>query len=114
MDLIVSFIIYHGFSFRPTANSPTPAEDNISLDSLKILFVRPVFIIYFSILNVVTFAGLFFALYTRWVMAKEERKTKSRLYRRVKQKTLKRIAGLLFSLDGGMLASETLLLAKSG
>jgi hypothetical protein len=47
-------------------------------------------------------------------MAKDERKMKSRIYRRVKPKTLKKIAGLLFSLDGGMLASETLLLAKSG
>jgi hypothetical protein len=47
-------------------------------------------------------------------MAKEERRVKSRIYRRVKPKTLKKIAGLLFSLDGGMLASETLLLAKSG
>lgn len=47
-------------------------------------------------------------------MAKDERRLKSRIYRRVKPKTLKKIAGLLFSLDGGMLASETLLLAKSG
>jgi magnesium transporter len=47
-------------------------------------------------------------------MAKEERKQKSRIYRRAKPNTLKKIAGLLFSLDGGMLASETLLLAKSG
>jgi hypothetical protein len=84
------------------------------LDSLKVLFVRPVFIIYFSILNVITFTGLFFALYTRWVMAKEERRLKSRIYGRMKPKTLKKVAGLLFSLDGGMLASETLLLAKSG
>ncbi|GAB5586526.1 hypothetical protein Unana1_01426 [Umbelopsis nana] len=105
---VIAIVVFGGMY-----NGPDP-EDNISLDSLKVLFVRPVFIIYFSILNIITFAGLFFALYTRWVMAKEERQMKSRLYRRIKPKTLKRIAGLLFSLDGGMLASETLLLAKSG
>ncbi|KAG2187112.1 hypothetical protein INT44_004782 [Umbelopsis vinacea] len=105
---VLAIVIFGGMF-----NGPDP-EDNITLDSLKVLFVRPVFIIYFSVLNVITFAGLFFGLYTRWVMAKEERKLKSRIYRRVKPKTLKKIAGLLFSLDGGMLASETLLLAKSG
>ncbi|KAH8551382.1 hypothetical protein BGW37DRAFT_39040 [Umbelopsis sp. PMI_123] len=116
-DMIGTFVIILSVLaiviFGGMFNGPDP-EDNISLDSLKILFVRPVFIIYFSVLNVITFTGLFFALYTRWVMAKDERKMKSRIYRRVKPKTLKKIAGLLFSLDGGMLASETLLLAKSG
>lgn len=32
----------------------------------------------------------------------------------MKPKKMRRIVGLMFSLDGGMLASETLLLAKSG
>ncbi|CAM0141579.1 unnamed protein product [Umbelopsis sp. WA50703] len=105
---VIAIVVFGGMF-----NGPDP-EDNISLDSLKVLFVRPVFIIYFSILNVITFTGLFFALYTRWVMAKEERRLKSRIYGRMKPKTLKKVAGLLFSLDGGMLASETLLLAKSG
>lgn len=105
---VIAIVVFGGMF-----NGPDP-EDNISLTSLKVLFVRPVFIIYFSILNLITFTGLFFALYTRWVMAKEERRLKSRIYRRMRPKTLKKAAGLLFSLDGGMLASETLLLAKSG
>ncbi|KAG2178211.1 hypothetical protein INT43_003464 [Umbelopsis isabellina] len=105
---VIAIVVFGGMF-----NGPDP-EDNISLDSLKVLFTRPVFIIYFSILNLITFTGLFFALYTRWVMAKEERRLKSKIYRRMKPKTLKKVAGLLFSLDGGMLASETLLLAKSG
>ncbi|KAI9495043.1 hypothetical protein BDB00DRAFT_267683 [Zychaea mexicana] len=89
-------------------------EDTISLENLKMLFTRPIFIIYFSALNIITFSGLIFAIWSRWVLADDSRKRNSQLFLNMKPKQMLRIVGLMFSLEGGMLASETLLLAKSG
>ena len=90
------------------------AEDTISLENLKLLFTRPIFIIYFSALNIITFSGLIFAIWSRWILADDNRKQNSQLFFNMKPKQMYRIVGLMFSLEGGMLASETLLLAKSG
>ncbi|KAG0742152.1 hypothetical protein G6F57_005682 [Rhizopus arrhizus] len=87
-------------------------EESISLDSLKILFVRPIFIIYFSALNIIAFGGLFISLWSNWEMNDETRKR--HLFANMNQKKMKHIVGLMFSVEGGLLASETLLLAKSG
>ncbi|KAI9246756.1 hypothetical protein BDA99DRAFT_526863 [Phascolomyces articulosus] len=89
-------------------------EETISLENLKLLFTRPIFIIYFSALNIITFSGLVFALWSRWILADDRRKRNSQLFFNMKPKQMLRIVGLMFSLEGGMLASETLLLAKSG
>ncbi|KAI7855552.1 hypothetical protein BDC45DRAFT_505328 [Circinella umbellata] len=89
-------------------------EDTISLENLKLLFTRPIFIIYFSALNIITFSGLIFAIWSRWILADDNRKRNSQLFFNMKPKRMYRIVGLMFSLEGGMLASETLLLAKSG
>ncbi|KAI9315455.1 hypothetical protein BX666DRAFT_2028367 [Dichotomocladium elegans] len=89
-------------------------EETISLENLKQLFTRPIFIIYFSALNIITFSGLIFAIWSRWILADDARKHNSPLFLNMKPKQMARVVGLMFSLDGGMLASETLLLAKSG
>ncbi|KAJ8660140.1 hypothetical protein O0I10_003999 [Lichtheimia ornata] len=89
-------------------------EDTISLENLKQLFTRPIFIIYFSALNILTLSGLVFAIWSRWLLNDDSRKRNSQLFFNMKPKKMLRVVGLMFSLDGGMLASETLLLAKSG
>ncbi|KAI8148179.1 hypothetical protein BJV82DRAFT_550670 [Fennellomyces sp. T-0311] len=89
-------------------------EETISLENLKMLFTRPIFIIYFSALNIITFSGLIFAIWSRWILGDDSRKRNSQLFFNMKPKQMLRIVGLMFSLEGGMLASETLLLAKSG
>ncbi|KAI8976776.1 hypothetical protein BDB01DRAFT_305900 [Pilobolus umbonatus] len=89
-------------------------EDSISLESLKVLFVRPIFIIYFSALNIIAFGGLFVSIWSNWAISDESRKRSSQLFVHMNQKKMKNIVGLMFSIEGGLLASETLLLAKSG
>lgn len=93
-------------------NKDRIAEESISLESLKILFVRPIFIIYFSAFNIIAFGGLFISLWSNWEMNDESRKR--HLFANMNQKKMKHIVGLMFSVEGGLLASETLLLAKSG
>lgn len=86
-------------------------EESISLESLKILFVRPIFIIYFSALNIIVFGGLFISVWSNWDI---ESRIKKHWFANMSEKKTKRIIGLMFSIEGGLLASETLLLAKSG
>ncbi|CAO3590960.1 unnamed protein product [Absidia cylindrospora] len=86
-------------------------EASISLENLKTLFTRPIFIIYFSALNIITLSGLILAIWCRWAISDE---LKRPLFIGMSPKKMRRIVGLMFSLDGGLLASETLLLAKSG
>ncbi|KAI8099831.1 magnesium transporter NIPA-domain-containing protein [Halteromyces radiatus] len=86
-------------------------EASISLENLKTLFTRPIFIIYFSALNIVTFSGLAFAIWSRWAISDQ---LKRPVFVGMTTKKMRRMVGLMFSLDGGLLASETLLLAKSG
>ncbi|KAG1117597.1 hypothetical protein G6F42_013393 [Rhizopus arrhizus] len=89
-------------------------EELISLESLKVLFVRPIFIIYFSVLNIAAFGGLIISIWSNWAISDETRKRKSQIFATMNQKKMKHIVGLMFSIEGGVLASETLLLAKSG
>ncbi|CAO3700206.1 unnamed protein product [Rhizopus stolonifer] len=89
-------------------------EESISLENLKILFVRPLFIIYFSALNIITFGGLFISIWSSWEITDGSKKSKRQLFANMNQKKMKHIVGLMFSVEGGLLASETLLLAKSG
>jgi hypothetical protein len=87
------------------------AEASISLENLKVLFTRPIFIIYFSALNILTFSGLMLAIWCHWAISDESKRP---LFVGMSPKKMRRMVGLMFSLDGGLLASETLLLAKSG
>ncbi|KAI8091464.1 uncharacterized protein B0P05DRAFT_527671 [Gilbertella persicaria] len=89
-------------------------EQSISVERLKVLFVRPIFIFYFSALNIIAFGGLFISIWSNWAISDESRKRKSQLFASMDQKKMKHIVGLMFSTEGGVLASETLLLAKSG
>ncbi|KAI7868066.1 magnesium transporter, partial [Spinellus fusiger] len=65
-------------------------------------------------LNILTISGLLFALWSRWALADSARKRRNPLFSGMTDKQMRRLIGLMFSLEGGMLASETLLLAKSG
>lgn len=87
------------------------AEASISLEKLKTLFTRPIFIIYFSALNIITVSGLALAIWSRWTISDESKRP---AFMTMSPKKMRRIVSLMFSLDGGLLASETLLLAKSG
>lgn len=78
------------------------------------MFVRPIFIIYFSALNIIAFGGLIFSVWSNWAISDESRKRRSQIFVNMNQKKMKHIVGLMFSIEGGLLASETLLLAKSG
>jgi hypothetical protein len=78
------------------------------------MFVRPIFIIYFSALNILAFGGLFVSIWSNWALSDESRKHSSQVFSGMSHKKMKNIVGLMFSLEGGLLASETLLLAKSG
>lgn len=78
------------------------------------MFVRPVFIIYFSALNIIAFGGLIISIWSKWTMSDETRTQYNICFATMEPKKMRRAVGLMFSLEGGVLASETLLLAKSG
>ncbi|KAI8389318.1 magnesium transporter NIPA-domain-containing protein [Blakeslea trispora] len=65
-------------------------------------------------LNIIAFGGLFISIWSNWAISDESRKRKSQIFSGMNQKKMKRVVGLMFSTEGGVLASETLLLAKSG
>ncbi|CAO3615868.1 unnamed protein product [Cunninghamella blakesleeana] len=87
-------------------------EESISLENLKTLFTRPIFIIYFSALNIITFSGLALTIWSNWILSNESKK--NHYFSGISPKKMRKMIGLMFSLDGGLLASETLLLTKSG
>ncbi|KAI8988322.1 magnesium transporter, partial [Mycotypha africana] len=66
------------------------------------------------ILNFVAFGGLILSLWSKWSLTDENRRQKSQLFSSMDQKKMAQMVGLMFSIEGGVLASETLLLAKSG
>ncbi|KAG0242859.1 hypothetical protein BGX31_011449 [Mortierella sp. GBA43] len=124
-------------------NSGGDIEETMTLTDLKALFARVVFVIYFSILNAIIFAFLALGIYAYWVISlddesgqlRKDMKTKltkllgtNRLARasgltlegdegleaEARDLRLKKVVALIMSACGGLLASETLLLAKSG
>ncbi|PHZ16425.1 uncharacterized protein RHIMIDRAFT_61798 [Rhizopus microsporus ATCC 52813] len=112
-DVLGTFVVVASVIWIVVFGGMYNGEDqSISLDSLKILFVRPIFIIYFSVLNITTFGGLFFSIWSNWEIADTSRRL--HLFANMNQRKMKHIVGLMFSVEGGLLASETLLLAKSG
>ncbi|KAI8336126.1 magnesium transporter, partial [Chlamydoabsidia padenii] len=62
-------------------------------------------------LNIITLSGLALAIWSRWTLSDESKRP---AFMTMSPKKMRRMVGLMFSLDGGLLASETLLLAKSG
>ncbi|CAG8452239.1 840_t:CDS:2 [Ambispora leptoticha] len=89
-------------------------DANLTLERLKALFMRPIFIVYFSILDLLTFGVLGVALYAYWFAKNEQRKKMHNYFRSLETKRLKKMVGMAMAGVGGMLASQTLLLAKSG
>ncbi|KAG9285774.1 hypothetical protein G9A89_013199 [Geosiphon pyriformis] len=89
-------------------------DGNLTLEKLKALFMRPLFIAYFSVLEIITIGLLGVALYSYW-FAKNELRKKSHVYfRGLETKRLKKWVGMTMAGLGGLIASQTLLLAKSG
>ncbi|KAG0233584.1 hypothetical protein BGW42_007333 [Actinomortierella wolfii] len=141
-------------------------EDKLTLADLKLLFSRFVFILYFSILNIITFGFLFLGMYAYWAISIDDdasgqirKRMKKRLTNLLgtnrfarasglsfddlvdddherghgggagsmgntgggdgetaeqKDLRLKKVVAMIMAGCGGMLASQTLLLAKSG
>ncbi|KAI8601487.1 hypothetical protein EDD21DRAFT_305035, partial [Dissophora ornata] len=124
-------------------NSGGDVEDTLTLTDLKALFARIVFIIYFSILNAIIFSFLALGMYAYWAISLDDESGQLRknmktkltqllgtnrfarasgltlegdegLEAEARDLRLKKVVAMIMSACGGLLASETLLLAKSG
>ncbi|ORX95453.1 hypothetical protein K493DRAFT_219136 [Basidiobolus meristosporus CBS 931.73] len=67
-----------------------------------------------NVLNITTLGSFAFAVYVKRLMNNKEKKQKIRLFRSMETIRLLRLIGMCFACIGGLFASETLLLAKSG
>ncbi|KAK9720402.1 hypothetical protein K7432_004199 [Basidiobolus ranarum] len=90
------------------------AENDLTLDRLKSLYLRPVFIAYFSILDVVTLVCLFVGLYAKHCLEGTLNRRVPLFGYVVDRRRLQKILGMCMAGIGGLVASQTLLLAKSG
>ncbi|KAF9538293.1 hypothetical protein EC957_006941 [Mortierella hygrophila] len=137
MASVVWIVVFGGM------NSSGDMEETMTLTDLKMLFARVVFIIYFSVLNGIIFAFLGLGMYAYWAISLDDesgqlrKNMKARLtlllgtnrFARAsgltlegdeglaadaRDQRLKKVVAMIFSACGGLLASETLLLAKSG
>ncbi|KAF9274687.1 hypothetical protein BGZ68_000431, partial [Mortierella alpina] len=137
MASVVWVVVFGGM------NSSGDLEDKLTLDDLKQLFARVVFIIYFSILNTIIFMFLALGMYAYWAISLDDESGQLRknmktkltyllgtnrfarasgltlegdegLEAEARDQRLKKVVAMIMSACGGLLASETLLLAKSG
>ncbi|KAF9900048.1 hypothetical protein EC991_007964 [Linnemannia zychae] len=137
MASVVWIVVFGGM------NSSGDIEETMTLTDLKMLFARVVFIIYFSVLNGIIFAFLGLGMYAYWAISLDDesgqlrKNMKARLTQllgtnrfarasgltfegdeglaaEARDQRLKKVVAMIFSACGGLLASETLLLAKSG
>ncbi|KAF9272532.1 hypothetical protein BGZ88_004656 [Linnemannia elongata] len=137
MASVVWIVVFGGM------NSSGDIEERMTLTDLKMLFARIVFIIYFSVLNGIIFAFLGLGMYAYWAISLDDesgqlrKNMKARLTQllgtnrfarasgltlegdeglaaEARDQRLKKVVAMIFSACGGLLASETLLLAKSG
>ncbi|KAF9954632.1 hypothetical protein BGZ70_010500 [Mortierella alpina] len=137
MASVVWVVIFGGM------NSSGDLEEKLTLDDLKQLFARVVFIIYFSILNTIIFMFLALGMYAYWAISLDDESGQLRknmktkltyllgtnrfarasgltlegdegLEAEARDQRLKKVVAMIMSACGGLLASETLLLAKSG
>ncbi|KAG9062004.1 hypothetical protein KI688_006724 [Linnemannia hyalina] len=137
MASVVWIVVFGGM------NSSGDMEETMTLTDLKMLFARIVFIIYFSVLNGIIFAFLGLGMYAYWAISLDDesgqlrKNMKARLTQLLgtnrfarasgltlegdeglaadaRDQRLKKVVAMIFSACGGLLASETLLLAKSG
>ncbi|CAG8473190.1 17177_t:CDS:2 [Cetraspora pellucida] len=89
-------------------------DDDLDLEKLKELMLRPLFIIYFSILNVITFILFGCAIFGYLMTNNPEIKKKNKYLSGIETSRLQNWVGMTMAGVGGLLASQTLLLAKSG
>ncbi|KAF9171052.1 hypothetical protein BGX20_008181, partial [Mortierella sp. AD010] len=137
MASVVWIVVFGGM------NSGGDIEDKLTLDDLKGLFSRTFFIIYFSILNAIIFSLLALGMYAYWAISLDDESGQLRknmktkltkllgtnrfarasgltlegdegLAAEARDIRLKKVVAMIMSSCGGLLASETLLLAKSG
>jgi hypothetical protein len=76
--------------------------------------MRPLFIVYFSFLNIITFTLFGIALYCYWIQKNNDRKRRDNFFKGIETSRLKKAIGMTMAGVGGLVASQTLLLAKSG
>ncbi|KAF9205800.1 hypothetical protein BGZ49_003476 [Haplosporangium sp. Z 27] len=137
MISVVWIVIFGGM------NSGEDIEESLNLSQLKALFSRVAFTIYFSVLNMVILALLSIGLYAYWAISLDDnsgqlrKKMKAKLTKMLETSRFAKIFGLSFAenegleaeakdlklrklvamimaTSGGLIASQTLLLAKSG
>ncbi|KAF9559543.1 hypothetical protein EC968_006549 [Mortierella alpina] len=137
MISVVWIVIFGGM------NSGADNEDSLTIAELKALFSRIVFIIFFSVLNLIVFALLAIGLYAYWAISLDDesgqlrKKMKIKLTKllgtnrlarasgltlasdegleaEAKDLRLRKVVGMIMATAGGLIASQTLLLAKSG
>ncbi|KAG0204260.1 hypothetical protein BGX28_003755, partial [Mortierella sp. GBA30] len=137
MISVVWIVVFGGM------NSGADIEDSLTITELKALFSRVVFIIYFSILNMVVFALLALGMYAYWAISLDDESGQLRKIMKTKltkllgtnrfarasgltlagdegleaearDLRLKKVVAMIMATAGGLLASQTLLLAKSG
>ncbi|KAG0249206.1 hypothetical protein BG011_009507 [Mortierella polycephala] len=137
MASVIWIVVFGGM------NTSGDIEENLTLTDLKELFAKVVFVIYFSILNAIIFMFLGLGMYAYWAISLDDesgqmrKNMKTKLTRllgtnrfarasgltlegdegleaEARDQRLKKVVAMIMSACGGLLASETLLLAKSG
>lgn len=138
MISVVWIVIFGGMN-----SAGADIEESLTITELKALFSRLVFIFYFSILNIMIAALLSLGLYAYWAITLDDESGQMRkrmkmkltqllgtnrfarasgltivgdpgLDADVKDVRLKKVVAMIMTTCGGLIASQTLLLAKSG
>ncbi|RIA91586.1 hypothetical protein C1645_875355 [Glomus cerebriforme] len=104
----VCWVVFFG------GQSNSHEESLLSLSTLKLLVTRPLFVIYFSILNIVSLTLFIGGVYCKLILLNEKRKERSGCFKNIETANLKKLCGIIISIVAGLYASQTLLLAKSG
>ncbi|KAG5457545.1 MAG: hypothetical protein BJ554DRAFT_2405 [Olpidium bornovanus] len=81
---------------------------------LQHLYSRPIFVFYFLIVDSVTVFSLFVAFHSKRTLSNELRHRNSRIWKGINRRRMSKGVGVCFASVGGLLASQTLLLGKSG
>ncbi|CAG8654553.1 25258_t:CDS:2 [Dentiscutata erythropus] len=106
--IVISVIWVVGFGGINQAN------DDLDIERLKELMLRPLFVIYFSILNLITFSLFGCAMFGYVMVSYPELKKKNQFFNGIETSRLQNWVGMTMASVGGLLASQTILLAKSG
>ncbi|KAF9127217.1 hypothetical protein BGW39_006032 [Mortierella sp. 14UC] len=138
MISVVWIVVFGGMN-----SAGADIEDSLTISELKALFSRLVFIFYFSILNIMIAALLSLGLYAYWAITLDDESGQMRKRMKVKltqllgtnrfarasgltlvddagigadvkDVRLKKVVAMIMATCGGLIASQTLLLAKSG